>query len=172
MKTLVVNALLMISASAHATSLEVIKSCTSIVKFPGGKEGEVLQQTMKFEFLKDGDKYTSRTTQTVGTIEDVSAAPEETSVQEGLEKINLENVGQQELNIAESLISHAMIMTRNPMFAGTMTVDFDLNLVRSAKVFMIGKPTNMGAAAVVEAKDASGKILGSFLGGFIVAPCN
>lgn len=171
MKTLVVSALLLFSASAYATSPEILKSCTSTVKFPGEKEGDIAQETMKFEFLKSGDQYISRTIKAQGSHDEVSTAPEELSVREGLEKVTLENVDKFDLNLAESLVSHAMVLTRDPMFGGIMSVDFDLNLVRSAKVYMIGKPTNMGAAAVVEAKDASGKVLGSYLGGFLVAPC-
>lgn len=75
------------------------------------------------------------------------------------------------LNLAERLIVHALTLTEDPIFEKTINAGFDLRKVRSAKVYTVGKPTNMGLTAIVEAKDELGKDLGSFLGGFLVSAC-
>jgi hypothetical protein len=56
-------------------------------------------------------------------------------------------------------------------FEGQFTTGINLKKVDSAWVFTIGEVTNMGGTSIVEARDAKGKTLGSFLGGFLVSPC-
>lgn len=170
MKAFVASALLVFSASsAFATSPELLKSCTALVKFPGANE-KIAEESMKIEFLKSGEATIARVTKASGSMDDEGTVSEH-SIRENIKDVTMENVDEFDLNLGEQLISHAMHVTTDEVLKGFMTVDFDLSLARSVKVFLIGKPTNMGAAAVVEAKDASGKVLGSFLGGFLVAPC-
>lgn len=89
------------------------------------------------------------------------------SVRENLSR-HTEPVG---LNHAEGLIVHAMRLSEDPMFNGEYSAGLDLSKVRSAKMYTVGEMTNMGSTTIVEAKDADDKVLGSFLGGFLVSPC-
>jgi hypothetical protein len=75
------------------------------------------------------------------------------------------------LNQGEKSISHALSLTTDPAFKNAFSTGFDLTKVRSVKIYTIGKPAKFGSALIVEAKDKSGKDLGSFLGGFLVSPC-
>ena len=58
-----------------------------------------------------------------------------------------------------------------PELASFMNSGIELEKVRSARTFTFGDSTNMGSTTVVEALDQDGQLLGSFLGGFLVAPC-
>lgn len=88
------------------------------------------------------------------------------------------------LNKGEVLIVQTMALTDvdswNDMMgdlgeeAGTnpFSTNVDLKLIRSVKVFeAIGNEGDIGSVAIVEAKDAEGKMLGSFLTGFFAYPC-
>jgi hypothetical protein len=75
-----------------------------------------------------------------------------------------------ELNKSEIYILHAMRLSA-PEFGGIYTSGVELEKVRHAKVYLLGKSTKMGAIAVVETQDELGRDLGSFLGGFLVSPC-
>ncbi len=76
-----------------------------------------------------------------------------------------------ELNFAEKLIAHAMMLEAEPTLSTFMSSGIELEKVRSARTFTFGEATNMGSTTVVEALDENGTLLGSFLGGFIVTPC-
>jgi hypothetical protein len=75
-----------------------------------------------------------------------------------------------DMNQGELLIEQASMLSK-PEFKGLYSAGFDLSMVRSVTVYALGPKTNMGQASVVEARDAGGKNLGSFFGGFIVSPC-
>jgi len=76
-----------------------------------------------------------------------------------------------DLNKLELLVVHAMALTEDPIFEGTMSAGMDLKNIKSAKLYIVGKETKFGSSTIVEAKDANGKDLGSFLGGFLVGAC-
>ena len=76
-----------------------------------------------------------------------------------------------DLNFAEELVVHAMTVTTDPIFEGTFSAGLDLAQIRYAKLFLIGKASNMGSTTLVEAYDIEYKTLGTFLGGFVVLPC-
>ncbi|MEK7834119.1 MAG: hypothetical protein AAB401_23730, partial [Acidobacteriota bacterium] len=76
-----------------------------------------------------------------------------------------------DLNDAERLILHAMVLTTAPEVEGRFSVDFNLSKARSARVYQMGEATRFGSASVVVASDEKGSVLGIFLGGFIVAAC-
>jgi hypothetical protein len=124
--------------------------------------------TFKVIQLKDGT-LTSATT-TPGTnrplIEDVTV--EENPVRAGLTS----DTSPDELNFSEALVVHAMSLTQDKEMAELkLSVGLDLSQVRSAKTYTIGKKTGFGSATIVEARDANGQPLGSFLGGFLVGAC-
>jgi hypothetical protein len=82
------------------------------------------------------------------------------------------NADDDTLNGGERLILHAMATAAEPDLRATFQSGVDLEKVRQTKVFYIDRnPGDMGSAAVVEALDENGKVLGSFLGGFLVARC-
>ena len=62
-------------------------------------------------------------------------------------------------------------LSEDPEFKGVYKTGIDLKKVRSAKVYTIGDADEMVSTAIVETKDANGKLLGSFVGGFLVFPC-
>ena len=77
------------------------------------------------------------------------------------------------LNGGERLILHAMMVSSDPTLRSTSKIGLDLAKVRKTKAFYIDRnPMDIGSAAVVEALDENGKVLGSFLGGFLVARCD
>lgn len=172
MKAIIVSAMVLVSASsAFATSPEILKSCSAKIRFPNEKD-RIKENTLKFMFLKSGDKTIARITNAAGTKDDEASITEH-SIREGLGKLKLDDDGidGMDLNLGEQLISHAFSVTSNKLLKTFMSVDFDLTKVRSVKVFLAGNPTHMGASAIIDAKDANGKLLGTFLGGFMVAPC-
>ncbi len=69
------------------------------------------------------------------------------------------------------MIVHPIKLTEDPDFQGAYSTGIDLYKVRSAKMFTIGDRTNMGSSTIIEAKDANGQVIGSFLGGFLISPC-
>lgn len=81
------------------------------------------------------------------------------------------SVGPEGLNPAELLVVHAMMLESDPELGGKISSGVRLSKVRAATVYTIGEATNMGSTAIVEARDATGKALGSYLGGFLVSPC-
>jgi hypothetical protein len=75
------------------------------------------------------------------------------------------------LNAAEQMVSHAMMLTEDPSFMGIYSTGFDLHQVRSAKVYLLGAAAKFGRPALVEARDANNNLLGTYLGGFLISPC-
>lgn len=161
--------LLLTSLSTFAADQNPVKTCVTTLTMPGSP---LLIET-QIDVFKNADIFTATVTQKssengqTSSYEDTAEVVEE-KVQAGL-SADLEDTDN--LNLAEKLIVHALVLTEDPIMENAYSAGFDLRKVRSAKVFTIGKPTNMGLTAIVEAKDESGKDLGSFFGGFLVSPC-
>jgi hypothetical protein len=152
---------------ALASENGVIKTCSTVLSMPG----DSLQVDTKIEIYSELGSLSSTVTQTSQgqtTSYGDEAQIEEHNVKAGL-TADLNQVDN--LNLAEKLIVHALVLTEEPEMKGVMSAGFDLRKVRSAKVYTVGKPTHMGLTAIVEAKDEAGKDLGSFFGGFLVSPC-
>jgi hypothetical protein len=68
-----------------------------------------------------------------------------------------------------------MRVEQEPLFEGAYRSGINLALVRSVRVYGIGESEDgqpqMGQPAIIEAKDARGRVLGSFVGGFLVGTC-
>lgn len=76
------------------------------------------------------------------------------------------------LNGGERLIVHAMSLASEPSVGSMFQSGLDLKKVRVTKVFYIERrPQDIGSAAIIEALDENGKVLGTFMGGFLVARC-
>jgi hypothetical protein len=151
------------SYSALASEQKNIKSCSTELTMP---ESEIKVQ-MKIDIIANDKILKAVVTQNGMSYED-EATIESDVVKAGLNG-NLDDVDS--LNLAEKLITHAMALTEDPIMKGTFSAGLDLHAVRSAKIYNVGTPTNMGMTAIVEAKDENGKDLGSFFGGFLVTPC-
>jgi len=76
-----------------------------------------------------------------------------------------------ELNRAERLVRHAMVLTSEPMMKGAYSAGIDLSAVRKARLYTVGDANKMGSTTIVEAYDQKDLLLGSFLGGFFLSPC-
>lgn len=166
MKQIFLIALIAVSSSAFAQDV-VVKECSVTMKVLDSNE--TVDMTLKV-IAKDDQSLEASVTEitdgTPSTYTDVASVSEE-SVRAGLSsQSDLEG-----LNQAEGLIVHAMSISEDPVLQTIFSAGIDLTQVRSAKVYLIGEATNMGATAIVEAKDANNKVLGSFLGGFLVSPC-
>lgn len=157
MKTIFTFALLVLSLQSFSAT---IKTCNTVLKMP-----EEAGIPSKFEILEVEGKLSAMITQ---KIEGETVSYEDTAtvgdfaVREGL----TEESNPEELNLAENLVVHAMSVESLGLKSGIV-----LSKVRSAKVFTIGEVTNMGGTAIVEARDSKNKLLGSYLGGFLVSPC-
>ena len=152
-------------AFASAPTEPLLKSCHSTVRF----EGKTLETNM--EVFGTVDKASARITvvrPAPGVSEDVAQVVV-ANVRPGLAKLGIEGGAIDSLNLAEKLVVHAMSLEK--LGGMGFKSGIDLNAVRSATVYSIGTSTSMGMSAIVEAKNAQGKVLGSYLGGFFVAPC-
>jgi len=165
MKTLTLMAVIFFATSGFAAT-SVIKTCSTT--FPGIEPGQQSIAT-KIEILSDGKSMSAKVTQDGQSYDDIAEVNEQ-SVRADI-PTDMESPSLDELNLAEKLISHAIVMSTDPLFEGKFSAGLDLSKVRSAKLYIVGEQTNMGAPAIVEAKDESGAVLGSFLGGFFVTPC-
>ncbi len=159
MKKFIILAIGVLTLSVTAQA-NLIKSCDTVLKTD---DSEV---QMKIEIFKRDHKFTAAITQDGGTLTEtvdvvLNKVRPGLSLDSDLEK----------LNPVERVIAHAMILTEDPILAGTQSAGLDLKLIRSAKIYTIGATDGMGVFAIVEARDQSGKALGSFVGGFLVGPC-
>ena len=165
---LLISAISLMSLSAMASEKKLIKSCSTVFQMPG--ESNKIDAKVEIFRNKDSSLVSTltQTTDGITTSEDEVATVATNSVRPGLVGELSED---ETLNEAEQLISHAMLVSEDPMFEGMFSTGIDLKKVRSAKVYTVGESTNLGTSAIVEAKDKNGKILGSFVGGFLVSPC-
>lgn len=165
--------------STQAFSQELVKSCT--FKFDDDYAGF---STNTFEVRKNGSGFTgTMITEVAGETTKVEDAVtiNNYKIRAGLsaDMIEDEEIGQT-LNFGEGLIVHAMALTgdmdmgdeEEDMGPNPFSAGLDLTKVRSVRVFKaVGDEGDIGAAAIVEAKDSKGTDLGSFMGGFLVLPC-
>lgn len=165
MKTMILTGLMVLSSSAFAQEV-VVKECSVTMKQL--ESNKTVDMTMKV--IAKGSSHSAVITQTsegiTGSYNDVA------EIQEQSVRANLTTQSNpDDLNQAESLIVHAMTLQEDPVFQGAYSAGIDLKQVRSAKMYTLGKKTNMGSSTIVEARDANNQVLGSFLGGFLVSPC-
>ena len=150
-------------AHAIAPNMALVKSCETVISFEG-KTGQLV-----FEIYSNGKISSSRffDKRSLTEVREDSASIYEETVRPGLESVKIEDdTALESLNKAETLVVHAMSVKELGMTAG-----LDLSSIRYAKVYVVGTPTSYGSSSIIEAKDANGKLLGTFLGGFFVAPC-
>jgi hypothetical protein len=172
--------LLLASLSSSAFSQTLIKSCQ--FEFDDDETGF---SSNVFEVRKKGNKFQGKMITSVAgqsMSDEFDVTVRDYKIRAGLSAamIEDEDLGKK-YNHGEALIIHAMALTDteswdeeqdensgpNPFSAG-----LDLIKVRSVKVYeAVGGDEDIGSAAIIEAKDAKGKDLGSFIGGFLVLPC-
>lgn len=99
-------------------------------------------------------------------------APGQIKTEEFSIRENLENVtNMSALNAGENVIAHAIFATNDHVLGNIFDAGVELRNIRSIKLNTVGDVTDMGRLAVIEAFDASGQAMGSFIGGFLVRPC-
>lgn len=150
---------------SHSFAGEVIKTCRSNITF------DQITIPTKVSIIKKGNSFYSKTVQIIErtpiTLPSQEVRVLNQPVQAGLTG-NLSYEEIEKLNDAENLVSHAMWFSQE--FGDSTGVD--LKKIRSAKVFkLIADRREIGSFSIIEAKDKNGKILGSFIGGFLVSPC-
>ena len=165
---LLISTISLMSFSAIAGDQKIIKSCSADITMPG----ETLVVPSKFDVIRNKNSELSisltQTVDGVTTTEIETATITKNKVRAGL----IGELSEDEtLNLSEQLIVHAMLMSEDPDFEGVYSTGIDLKKVRSAKIYVIGDANEMVTSAIVETRDENGKILGSFLGGFVVFPC-
>lgn len=154
-------------ATTSMAQSKVIKSCSTNV--PSLEQGQA-SVPLILEIVPNGDSLIARVTQNGFTYEDDAEVKVE-NVRANI-LINLDDIDKSDLNYAEKLITHAMTLTKDPELSGKLSAGFDLSKVRSAKYYTVGKKTKFGSSTIIEARDENGALLGSFLGGFLVSPCD
>lgn len=151
--------------SSMSIAEETVKTCSIELKIPGNDR--VIPTT--FKIVKNGEKLIAKTTQTENNS--VTELPEESaSIAEYSVRADLKSTTP-DMNQAESLIQGTMDYLKIPNFGSLFSVGLDLNSIRNAKVYQIGKFTNMGGTVIIEAKDKNGKAIGSFVTGFMPFAC-
>ncbi len=165
---LLISAISLMSFSAMAGSQKLLKTCSVDLTMPGETqviatkinvlENKNSELTMSFTQIINGKAVTESDTASIVS----------NTVRPGL----IGELSEDEtLNLSEQLIVHAMLMSEDPDFEGVYSTGIDLTKVRSATVYTLGDSSQMVTSAIVETKDENGKVLGSFLGGFVVHPC-
>lgn len=156
-----------LAASAQAALVSPIKTCSTILSAPDSWKSV----PTNVEIFSNGNSFVAKVTQTTDGQTNSYNDIAEISWNKVRAGLNANSINKGDLNLAESLVAHAMMLTEDPVFRGAFNAGLDLKVVRSAKVYQIGKASNMGITAIVETKDELGKDLGSFFGGFLVSAC-
>ncbi len=168
MKYLAVALTLTVTATAWG---ETLKTCsTSVADFETGRPIR-----MRLEVVQVDGTLSGQITENVGTPAEDSYTDEvslrDYAVRGGLAP----EIGDASINMGERLIVHAMGVEQAPLFEGAYRSGIDLTRVRSVRVYGFGEPeggeAQPGQPVIIEAKDAAGTLLGSFLGGFVVGAC-
>jgi hypothetical protein len=153
-------------AMANGGVGKVIKSCSLTLKVPGNSA----EIPTLFQILKVGNGLVAKTTQTVNGAK-VSLPDETAKVSDHAVRADITS-STANMNLAEELIVGTQEFLNNPDIGKSFNVGFDLKLVRHAKVYEIGKFTNMGGTVIIEAQGKDGANLGSFLTGFMPFACS
>lgn len=158
--------------STTAFSQEIVKSCLTSVKAFEGED----KVDFDFKVFKKGSQLAATTTQTVQghvTQSEDKVILGVYSVKEGIKPIDLES--DEEIsneNFGEQLVSHAMSLQDGPDFEGVYTTGISsLKDIRKVKTYTIGDISEMGSITIVEAYNENSKVMGSFLGGFLIGAC-
>ena len=164
-KKLMIASLMLQGFAGSAIAGELtIKECKASLML------DASQVDMLIQFNINEDVLTSVVTQSTRgktQTKNWTAQSFENKVREGLKP----NTNPAALNEVEKFILHAMLVSSDPILGSDLSAGIDLEAVRSAKVYIAGERARMGSLAVVEAKDSQDRLLGSFVGGLLVAPC-
>lgn len=171
MKTTLLCSLLLMTSYSVLAKDEIVKSCSTIISMPG----EPQKIESQFKIVKRNGVHVAKIAQKSGG--EIVNSEDEVTIQEFKVKSGLKgdlsnDDDLDKLNEGEKIITHALSLTGDPELKGAFSAGIDLSKVRSAKIYTVGKTTKFGSASIVEARDEAGKIIGSFLGGFLVSPCS
>lgn len=177
MKKTVLAGLMTLSlmASSAFAAEALVKRCQTTLRT---LDEEMLPIKMDFKIVnRDGNLITVFTEEMNGvkSTSESTAEMNTYKVREGLEK-NLDDMSDElmdQLNPGEMLILHAMAFDNDPEMNKVFNSGIkNLSKVRSVKTYLMNaNPNDIGSTTIVEAFDAKGKPMGSFLGGFLVSAC-
>jgi hypothetical protein len=157
---------LVCAISTFASASEIVKTCNMTLKIPGNSK--VIPTTIQI-IKTDDQQLTAKTTQIVDG-KSVELPIEEATIADFSVRENLTSKSS-DLNEAESLISGTIDFLAMPDVGNQFSVGLDISKIRQARVFKVGKFTNMGGTAIIEARDGKQNDLGSFVTGFIPFAC-
>jgi hypothetical protein len=152
------------SATA-ATGDMVLKSCSFEQKFPGDEKG--IQTVITVSKHKNGTVGKTSEMQE-GKMTDLpiqKAEINEFSVRDGLQN------EPKDMNLAERLIRRTQETLNDFDIGKYFNIGFDVNQIRKARVYQIGDQTASGYIAIIEGKDETGKLLGTYVTTVFPYPC-
>jgi len=145
-----------------------VATCNATLAFPGEASIETSISITKIKKEYKGSVVQRKNGQEIQKFED-KATFSSNVVRPGLELIDLHaNNDHLKLNSAEQLIVHAMFISSMPEM--NIHLSFNLKDIKKANVYQVGS-SNIGSTSLIEAFDADGIKLGSFIGGFLVSEC-
>ena len=167
-KILTIIGMVSIASTVFASAAladEVVKTCNAAIKAPGSDS--TIATTIKI--VKVDGKLIGQLSQVIEgqtvNAPDEAVTAEELSVRAGLTSEAAD------LNEAENFVQATLEAIKDPEMAPYFSAGFDVQLVRHAKLYTVGRSTHMGGTVILEASDANGKSLGSVLTGFFTFPC-
>jgi hypothetical protein len=160
-------ALITLTTSAFAGS--IVKTCDTKMLL----EDKMIPTLIKIS--SSNGKYTSEMIEVIDGKEAIfkdEVLVNEFDVSAKAFTIDIESPQIDKLNAGERYIVHALAMTSDPEMKDTMSAGLNLLKVRHVRIYELqGEENDMFKVAIIEAKDMSGRDLGSFFGGFLVSPC-
>ncbi len=171
----IASTLALLTSPAFAAE-KIVKTCEAELRTPDSRSNV----SLSIQFVIENGKLYSRSMELINGFSrrrDMLSEPAEMSeyeVREGLSSRSMESPEFQGMNEGEKIMAHAFYVSAHPNTRDFSNAGLDLAAVRFVRVYGMGfqsEQNNMGRSAVVEAKDARGNDLGSFLGGFFLAPC-
>jgi hypothetical protein len=167
MLKIIIATMVFLSVAYAKAEEAVIKECTVNIKELEKGDGDL---KMSMKVFANNRAVITQTMHGETASNEVSARTFEGPVRDNLTANS--NPDDDSLTDVERLILHAMSLTSDPQVKKVFSSGIDLSKVRSVKAITLAEnPTDIGSVTIVEAKDAEGKVLGSFLGGFLVSPC-
>jgi hypothetical protein len=165
-----------------AASAQVVKTCNT--RLASMDSAETVE--MRFEIIRRGSEHVARMTQPqLRESYEEAARIIDFPVRAGLVAVDMDDLlgevfnededNSSDYNFGEGLIIHAMTLEADEDFGSVSQSGINLANVRSVRVYLIGAQEEVqapiGVSAIVEAKDARGRVMGSFLGGLAISPC-
>ena len=162
MKNVFVAILSLIVSRSAIAAPTLAKTC--VTGIADMNSGALILTTI--EIFEDSKTFTAKITRgnarQASTFEDAVEVFDQQFVRASLTKAS----DADDFNLAERSIVHAMGLTESLAFEHRFSVGLDLHAIRLARVYQVGRPTDMESLTIIEAQG-----LGSFVDGMVVSPC-